>query len=153
MSKILVIAQHDGKALSSATARAVACARAIGGDIAVAVFADNAEAPAAAAAKLDGVSQVLKIERAENAAPLAAVLAPQIAALGADFTHVIMASTTFGKDVLPRAAALDRAMKALGLNGDPYLPVDEPPADYGKLRRYRHPRFQFQPLPGYEKST
>ena len=106
MSKILVIAQHDGKTLSSATARAVACAQAIGGDITVAVFADNAEAPAAAAAKLDGVGQVLKIERAENAAPLAAVLAPQIAALSSDFTHVIMASTTFGKDVLPRAAAL-----------------------------------------------
>ena len=106
MSKILVIAQHNGTELSPATARAVACAQAIGGDISVAVFADKADALAGAAAKLDGVGQVLKIERGENAAPLAAVLAPQIAALSKDFTHVLMASTTFGKDVLPRAAAL-----------------------------------------------
>ena len=106
MSKILVIAQHNGTELSPATARAVACAKAIGGEITVAVFADEAEALASAAAKLDGVGTVLKIERRENAAPLAAILAPQIAALSTDFTHVLMASTTFGKDVLPRAAAL-----------------------------------------------
>lgn len=106
MSKILVIAQHDGKTLSSATARAVSCAKAIGGDIEVAVFAGEAGAIAAEAAKLEGVARVLTLEREENAAPLAAVLAPQIAALGKDYSHVVMASTTFGKDVLPRAAAL-----------------------------------------------
>ncbi|MGA7965471.1 MAG: FAD-binding protein [Gammaproteobacteria bacterium] len=106
MSKILVIAQHDGKKLSPATARAVACAQAIGGEITVAVFAESGEALGKQAAALDGVKQVLMIERNENADPLAAVLAPQIAELGKDFSHVLMASTTFGKDVLPRAAAL-----------------------------------------------
>jgi len=106
MSRILVIAQHDGTQLSPATARAVACAQAIGGEITVAVFAGAAGEPDKQAAALDGVKQVLTIERSENAAPLAAVLAPQIAELGKDFSHVLMASTTFGKDVLPRAAAL-----------------------------------------------
>ncbi|MGH8127805.1 MAG: electron transfer flavoprotein subunit alpha/FixB family protein [Gammaproteobacteria bacterium] len=106
MSKLLVIAQHDGKQLSSATARAVSCAQAIGGGITVAVFAKSADTLGKEAAKLDGVGQVLTIERDENANPLAAVLAPQIAALSTDFSHVLMASTTFGKDVLPRAAAL-----------------------------------------------
>ncbi|HEX5314507.1 MAG TPA: FAD-binding protein [Gammaproteobacteria bacterium] len=106
MNRILVIAQHDGKALSSATARAVSCAQKVGGDIDIAVFAKDAASIAAEAAKLDGVAKVLKIERAENAAPLAAVLAPQIAALAKDYSQVLMASTTFGKDVLPRAAAL-----------------------------------------------
>ncbi|MGH8162094.1 MAG: electron transfer flavoprotein subunit alpha/FixB family protein, partial [Gammaproteobacteria bacterium] len=106
MSKILVIAQHDGQNLSPATARAVSCAQKIEGDIDVAVFAKSADAIAAEAAKLNGVAKVLKIERDENAAPLAAVLAPQITALAKDYTHVFAASTTFGKDVLPRAAAL-----------------------------------------------
>src|SRR5699024_6430718 len=106
MSNILVIAQHDSTSLSPATARAVSCAQKIGGDIDVAVFAKDASAVAAEAAKLDGVSRVLTVERAENAAPLAAVLAPQIAELAKSHSHVIMASTTFGKDVLPRAAAL-----------------------------------------------
>jgi hypothetical protein len=42
-----------------------------------------------------------------------------------------------------RAAALDRLMKERGL-GDPYVRVLEPPADYGKLRRYRHPLYHFE---------
>ncbi|HEX6549302.1 MAG TPA: FAD-binding protein [Gammaproteobacteria bacterium] len=106
MGKILVIAEHDGKKLNSATARAVSCAHAIGGEIDIAVFASDASAIADAAAKLKDVKRVLKIERAENAHPLAAVLAPQIAKLATGYTHVMMPSTTFGKDVLPRVAAL-----------------------------------------------
>lgn len=106
MSKILVIAQHDGNALSPATARAVSCAAKIGGEIDVVVFAESCETLAAEAAKIEGVAKVLTVERDENAAPLAAVFAPQIAALAKDYSHILMASTTFGKDVLPRAAAL-----------------------------------------------
>ena len=106
MNKILAIAQHNSKGLSPATHRAIACAQAIGGEITVAVFAAAAGSIAAAAARLDGVSRVITIERPENARPLAALLAPQIAALAPAYTQVLMTSTTFGKDVLPRAAAL-----------------------------------------------
>jgi len=106
MNKILVIAEHDGKKLNPATARAVSCALAIGGEIDIAVFAGDAAAVAGSAAKLKGVKRILKVERAENAHQLAAVLAPQIAKLAKDYTHVLAPSTTFGKDVLPRAAAL-----------------------------------------------
>ncbi|MHB8426003.1 MAG: electron transfer flavoprotein subunit alpha/FixB family protein [Gammaproteobacteria bacterium] len=106
MNRILVIAEHDGKKLNPATAKAVSCALAIGGEIDIAVFAENTSAIAASAAKLKGVKRVLKIERAENVHQLAAVLAPQIAKLAKDCTHVLAPSTTFGKDVLPRAAAL-----------------------------------------------
>src|SRR5215472_17281382 len=56
--------------------------------------------------KLKGVSKVLRVARPENAAPLAAVLAPQVAKLAAGYSHVLAPSTTFGKDLLPRAAAL-----------------------------------------------
>ena len=44
-----------------------------------------------------------------------------------------------------RAAALARRMQELGIS-DPYQPIHEPPADYGKLRRHRHPRYHFEPL-------
>jgi site-specific DNA recombinase len=44
-----------------------------------------------------------------------------------------------------KAAALDRLMKQLGI-ADPYQPIHEPPPDYGKLRRYLHPRYRFEPL-------
>jgi electron transfer flavoprotein alpha subunit len=106
MSKILVIAEHDDEKLNSSTARAVSCALAIGGDIDVAVFAADGKAVCEIAAKLKGVKKVLRIARAENGKPLAAVLAPQIAKLAAGYSHVLAPSTTFGKDVLPRAAAL-----------------------------------------------
>lgn len=108
MSKILVIAEHlDGK-LNSSTARCVTCAAQIGADsIDVLVLAADPAAVAAEAAKIDGVSNVLTVARAENAHALAAVLAPQIAAAAKNgYTHVLAPSTTFGKDVLPRAAAL-----------------------------------------------
>ena len=107
MSKILVIAEHlDGK-LNPSTARAVSAAAAVKPEtIDVLVLSDKADTLAAEAAKIHGVSRVLTAERTENAHPLAAVLAPQIAKAAAGYSHVFVPSTTFGKDVAPRVAAL-----------------------------------------------
>ena len=107
MSKILVIAEHLGGKLNPSTARAVSAASAIKPDaIDVLVLADAPDAIAAEAAKIDGVGRVLTVARAENAHPLAAVLAPQIAQAAVGYSHVFFPSTTFGKDVAPRVAAL-----------------------------------------------
>jgi electron transfer flavoprotein alpha subunit len=107
MSKILVITEHLGGKLNSSTARAVSAAVAVKGEtIDVLVLADSVDAIAAEAAKIDGVSRVLTVARAENAHPLAAILAPQIAKAAAGYSHVFVPSTTFGKDVAPRVAAL-----------------------------------------------
>jgi len=108
MSKILIVAEHlDGK-LNGSTARCVTCAKDLKAEsIDVLVLAADPAGVAAEAAKVDGVSKVLTVARAENAHALAAVYAPQIAAAAkAGYTHVLAPSTTFGKDVLPRAAAL-----------------------------------------------
>jgi len=108
MSKILIVAEHLAGKLNAATARCVSCANAIRPEsIDVLVLADAPDAMAAAAAKIEGVSKVLAVARVENAHPLAAVLAPQIAAIARNgYTHVLAPSTTFGKDVAPRVAAL-----------------------------------------------
>jgi electron transfer flavoprotein alpha subunit len=107
MSKILVIAEHLGGKLNSSTARAVSAAIAVNAEaVDVLVLADSVDAIAVEAAKIDGVSRVLTITRPENAHPLAAVLAPQIAKAAAGYSHVFVPSTTFGKDVAPRVAAL-----------------------------------------------
>lgn len=45
-----------------------------------------------------------------------------------------------------RAAALQRQMDGLDLS-DPYLPVTQPPDDFGRMRRHKHPRYAFEPLP------
>ncbi|OOG37399.1 FAD-binding protein [Rhodanobacter sp. C05] len=107
MSKILVIAEHLGDKLNSSTARAVSAAAAVKPDtIDVLVLSDAPDAIAAEAAKIDGVSRVLTVARPENVHALAAVLAPQIAKAAAGYSHVFVPSTTFGKDVAPRVAAL-----------------------------------------------
>ena len=61
---------------------------------------------AAQAAQLAGVTRVLEVSHAANEHQLAATLAPQVAELAKDFTHVFAPSTTFGKDLMPRVAAL-----------------------------------------------
>ena len=106
MANILVIAEHDGSAINPSVAKTMQGALEIGGDVDIAVFAENADAVAAQAAKLSGVRCVKTVSGTHNAAPLAAVLAPQIAALAEGYTHVLFPSTTFGKDVAPRVAAL-----------------------------------------------
>ena len=108
MSTILVVAEHLDGRLNASTARCVTCAKTIGaGAIHVLVLAEDPAGVAEAAARIEGVSRVLTVARPENAHALAAVLAPQIAAAArAGYSHLLAPSTTFGKDVLPRAAAL-----------------------------------------------
>lgn len=105
MAKVLLIAEHDGSTLNLSTSKALSCASQVG-ETDIVVFCAEDNGLTAAAAKLDGAARVLRVARPENKTPLAAVLAPQIAELAADYTHVFAPSTTFGKDVLPRAAAL-----------------------------------------------
>ena len=108
MNKALIVAEHFQGRLNPSTAKCVSCVQGIAGiEIDVAVLAADAGAVAAEAAGLAGVRRVLVLERAENAEALAAVWAPQIAALArAGYTHLFGPSTTFGKDLMPRIAAL-----------------------------------------------
>ena len=106
-ANVLIVAEHNGTQLNPSTAKAVTCARAISGaQIVIAVFAAGAAEVAAQAAQLEGVVRVLTVENAANEHALAAVLAPQVATLAKDYSHVLVASTTFGKDLMPRVAAL-----------------------------------------------
>jgi electron transfer flavoprotein alpha subunit len=108
MSKVLIVAEHLNGQLNTSTARCVTCARELKPDaIDVLVLSDAPDPVAAEAARLDGISKVLTVARAENAHALAAVLAPQAAAAAKNgYTHLLFPSTTFGKDVAPRVAAL-----------------------------------------------
>jgi electron transfer flavoprotein alpha subunit len=107
MNRALVIAEHFQGKLNPSTAKCVSCVQEIGQvEIDVAVLAADAGAVAAEAAALGGVRRVLVLERAENAEALAALQAPQLAALARGYTHLFGPSTTFGKDLMPRVAAL-----------------------------------------------
>ena len=103
---ILVIAEQDNKALNAATLNVVAAAQKIGGDITVLVAGSGAQAVADQAAKVAGVSKVLLADDAAYANQLAENVAKLVAELGKGYTHILAASTTTGKNILPRAAAL-----------------------------------------------
>ncbi|WP_216933974.1 MULTISPECIES: FAD-binding protein [unclassified Acinetobacter] len=103
---ILVIAEHDNKALNAATLNVVAAAQKIGGDITVLVAGSGAQAVAEQAAKVSGVSKVLLADDAAYANQLAENVAKLVAELGKDYSHILAASTSNGKNILPRAAAL-----------------------------------------------
>jgi len=107
MHKILIIGEHDGKTLNPATAKCVTCAKAIpDSEITIALLGADTAGVASQAAALAGVKSVLRVDRAENAHPLAATFAPQVVALAADYSHLFGPSTSFGKDLMPRVAAL-----------------------------------------------
>ena len=107
MIQVLIVGEHANGRLNQSTSKCVSCALALGEcAIDIVVLAADAAQVAAEAAALKGVRRVLTLERPENREPLAAVYAPQVAALATLYTHVLGPSTTYGKDLMPRVAAL-----------------------------------------------
>jgi electron transfer flavoprotein alpha subunit len=107
MHKVLIVGEHDGKTLNPSTAKCVTCAQSIpDAELSIALLGADTAGVAAQAAALSGVKSVLRVDRPENLHALAAIFAPQLAALAADYTHVFGPSTSFGKDLMPRIAAL-----------------------------------------------
>ncbi len=103
---ILVIAEHDNASLKGATLNTIAAAKAIGGDITVLVAGSGAQAAADQAAKAEGVSKVLLADNAAYANQLAENVSLLIAELGKDYSHILAAATSDGKNIMPRVAAL-----------------------------------------------
>ncbi len=103
---VLVIADHDNAALKAATLNTVAAAGKLGGDVHVLVAGQNADGAAQAAAKVAGVAKVLKADDAAYANQLAENMAPLIVKLAANYSHVLAPANSFGKNIMPRVAAL-----------------------------------------------
>ena len=105
---ILVIAEHDNAGLKAATLNTVSAAARLGADIEVLVAGSNCGGAAQAAAQLAGVAKVKVADAAayaeQGAENLAALLVGLVQAGG--YSHVLAPATTFGKNVLPRVAAL-----------------------------------------------
>jgi electron transfer flavoprotein alpha subunit len=103
---ILVIAEHDQQTLKAATLNTVAAATRIGGDIHVLVAGAGCSAAAAQSAGLQGVSKVLVADAAHYEAQTAENLAALVLANAAAYSHLLAPATTFGKNLMPRVAAL-----------------------------------------------
>ena len=103
---ILVIAEHDNAGLKAATLNTVAAAQKIGGDIHVLVAGAGCAAAAQAAAALQGVALVKVADAAHYQAQTAENLTALVLANAAGYSHILAPATTFGKNLLPRVAAL-----------------------------------------------
>ena len=105
---ILLIAEHDNSKLNPATLNTVSAAQEIGGDVTILVAGENCASVADLAAKVAGVSKVLKADDAAYgkhlAENLATLIVDQVKSGG--FKYVLAPATTTGKNFAPRVAAL-----------------------------------------------
>lgn len=103
---ILVLADHHQGTVLPATLATITAAKELGDDIHVMVFGQNISTVTSALSTTQGISKVLAADNPAFAHPLAEVIAPALATLAHNYTHILAPATTMGKDVLPRLAAL-----------------------------------------------
>ncbi|MGH7185315.1 MAG: electron transfer flavoprotein subunit alpha/FixB family protein, partial [Pseudomonadota bacterium] len=103
---VLVVGEHDGAALKPAALSAVTAACGIGGGVAVLVAGSGCGNVAEAAARVAGIERVLMADDPLYAHPMAENLAKLVVSVAADFTHLLAGADSFGKNLMPRVAAL-----------------------------------------------
>jgi electron transfer flavoprotein alpha subunit len=102
----LVIAEHDQQQLHGATLNTVGAALRLGGEVHLLVAGSDCAAVAAQAARLRGVTKVLLADAPHYAAQTAENLAALVVANAAPYSHILAPASTYGKNALPRVAAL-----------------------------------------------
>ena len=103
---ILIIAEHDNAAIKPALLNTVAAAGQIGGDIDILVAGHQCAPAALAAAAIPGVRKILAADAPHYAHALAENLCALVVSVAGSYSHVLAPSTSAGKNVLPRVAAL-----------------------------------------------
>ncbi len=103
---VLVVAAHDNKTVRANVANAVAAAGQMGPDVTVLVAGKDCGEAAKSAAAIAGVAKVLQVEDAAYANWLAEDIAPLVVKLAPNYSHIVMAADSVGKNLAPRVAAL-----------------------------------------------
>lgn len=106
MSKVLILAEHNGDAINQSTAKVLAAAKQLNPEVIDVMLFTSQAALASQIAGHEGVNNVFCVTCADDHDQLAVSIAPALADKGQAYTHVWGPSTTFGKDVMPRVAAL-----------------------------------------------
>lgn len=102
---VLIIAEHNNQQLNPATLHAVAAAAKLG-EVHVLVAGSNAAAVADAAKQIKGVTKVLLADAPHYGERLAEEIAPLAVKLAESYRYIGATATAFGKNLLPRIAAL-----------------------------------------------
>jgi electron transfer flavoprotein alpha subunit len=104
--KTLVIAEHNNTVVNSSTLKTITAAKEIGSDITILVAGYQCGAVAEACAKIANVNKVLLVDELGYQHHTAENLSQLVADIGKDFTHILAPADTFGKNFMPRVAAL-----------------------------------------------
>ncbi len=103
---VLVLAEHDNKSLKAASLNTIAAATKLSADVDVLVAGEGCAEIAAKVAALQGVKRVLVVDNAAYGDQAAEPLAKLVVALAANYSHLLAPSSSYGKNTMPRVAAL-----------------------------------------------
>ena len=103
---ILVVAEHDNDSIKISTLNTVTAALAIGDDVHMLVAGVGCQAAVSAAAEIAGIVKVISADNEAYAHQLPENVAPLLVELAKNYSHILSAATTTGKNLMPRAAAL-----------------------------------------------
>ena len=103
---VLVYAEHNNHQLKAETHKLVNAATKMGDDVHVLVAGSNCTGVASEASQIEGVTQVLVADNTVYEHQLAENIAELVHSMAGDYSHVVAAATTTGKNFMPRVAAL-----------------------------------------------
>ena len=103
---VLLIAEHNNKEVKPFTLNAISAASQINDDVHVLVIGSNSDSVAKAISEVPNVKKVIHINHSIYENYLAENYTSVITKLAESYTHIICSANTFGKNLMPRVAAL-----------------------------------------------
>src|SRR5579885_1474785 len=109
--KILIVAEHNNQSVKNATHHVITAARQLSDDIDLLIAGSGCKNAAESACSLPHIKQLLVADHDVYAHQLAENCAVLVSEIGKNYDYILAPATTFGKNLLPRVAALlDMAM-------------------------------------------
>ncbi len=102
----LVIAEHSSNALVGATFNTITAAKEMSADVEVLVAGHDCADVASEAASIEGVTRVILVEDANLEHLTAESITSVVMSISDGYSHILAGATTFGKNFIPRVAAL-----------------------------------------------
>ena len=103
---VLLIAEHNNKEVKQFTFNAITAASQINDDLHVLVIGKNADPVAKSISEVPNVKKVIHVDNDIYENYIAENYTPVILKLSENYSHIICSANTFGKNLMPRIAAL-----------------------------------------------
>jgi electron transfer flavoprotein alpha subunit len=103
---LLLIAEHDQNELTAGTLATLTAAQQLSSDVHLVLFGENLEKVASSASSYEGLKKVLVVQDKSCSYPVAEAMTPTLVKLAQGYDFILAPASTFGKNLLPRLAAL-----------------------------------------------